>query len=157
MGKYSHSHVTEPIGVHVGLNCLMSLSARIFLLGVTLLLAACTTLSEPEQRGEVELQMETAETQLDPAAEYEKAKKECAERGGELNTFLHGDGADSYSFYMDCWRREDPSLEDDDPKSKRLLPYDLVVSYSRETDEVIAFSRIYERTPEQAKLFDWDN
>lgn len=124
-----------------------------------MLLAACTSLSESEQHAEVALQTEGAETQLDPAAEYEKAKEECTEKGGELNTFLHGDGTDSYSFSMDCWGRADPTGEGDDSgsESKRLLPYDIVVSYSRETDEVIAFSKIYERTPEQAKLFDWDN
>lgn len=137
----------------------MSLSARTLLLGVTVLFAACTTLSEPRQHAEVALQSESAETQLDPEAEYEKAKKECAEKGGELNTFLHGDGSESYTFYMDCWGSGDTAGEGDDSGSepKRLLPYDIVVSYSRETDEVIAFARIYERSPEQAKLFDWEN
>lgn len=124
-----------------------------------MLLAACTTLSESEQHVEVALQTEGAETQLDPAAEDEKAKKECAERGGEWSTFLHGDGSESYTFSMDCWGSGDTAGEGDDSGSEpnRLLPYDIVVSYSRETDEVIAFSRIYERSPEQAKLFDWDN
>lgn len=134
----------------------MSLTARIFLVGATVLLTACTTLSESEQHVEVALQTEGAETHLDPAAEYEKAKKECAERGGEWSTFLHGDGTDSYSFSMDCWGRADPTGEGDDsePESKRLLPYDIVVSYSRETNELIRFSRIYERTPEQLRLLD---
>lgn len=121
-----------------------------------MLLAACSILSESEQNAEVVHQTESAETQLDPAAEYEKAKKECAEKGGEWSTFLHGDGTDSYSFSMDCWGRADPAGEGDDsePESKRLLPYDIVVSYSRKSDELIRFSRIYERTPVQIRLLD---
>ena len=129
----------------------MNLSASIFLLGGTVLLAACTTLSEAEQHAEVALQTESAEPQLDPAAEYEKAQKECAEKGGEWVTTLHMDGLDRFANSLRCWSRDDPRRRPGDGRWKEegLLPYDVTVSYGGGTGRVIGFVRKYQRIQEK--------
>lgn len=119
----------------------VSLIARLIVLSLAALAAACTTLSEPEQPLDDPVATVEAETSPDPEAEYEKAKQECADEGGEWVTFLHGDGAEHYTYSMRCWSSRPPP---NDPSWKKpgLLPYDATISHARGTGEIIGFYRI---------------
>ena len=119
-----------------------SLPASFILLALAALTAACTTLSEPEQPSDQAVLTESEETKPDPKAEYEKAKQECADEGGEWMTYLHGDGANFWLDSMRCRSSQLPTNERrwEDPG---LLPYDVTVSYAVGTGgEIIRFRRI---------------
>ena len=119
----------------------LSLAARFILLALAALTAACTTLSEPEKPADPPVLTDGAETKPDPEAEYEKAKQECADEGGEWVTFLHGDGVEHYTYSMRCWSSRPPP---NDPSRKKpgLLPYDATISHARGTGEINGFYRI---------------
>lgn len=104
----------------------LSLPARFILLALAALTAACTTLSEPVQPSDQAVLTESEETKPDPEADYEKAKQECTDVGGEWVTFLSGHGANHYSYSMRCWSSRPPP---NDPRWKEpgLLPYDATV------------------------------
>lgn len=119
----------------------LSLPTRFILLALVALTAGCTTLFEPEQPTDLAVPEESAETKPDPEAEYEKAKQECADESGEWMTYLHGDGADFYLDFMRC-RSMGLSIDERQWEDPGLLPYDVTVSYARETGEIIRFRRI---------------
>ena len=119
----------------------LRLPASFALLALAALVAACTTLSEPEQPSDPAVLTENVEAKPDPEAEYEKAKQECADEGGEWMTYLHGDGAD---FWLDSMRCQSIGLpiEERQWEDPGLLPYDVNVSYAGESGEIIRFRRI---------------
>lgn len=120
----------------------LSLSARFILLALAALTVGCTTLSEPEQPSDQAVLTESAEAKPDPKSEYEKAKQECADEGGEWMTYLHGDGV---GFWLDSMRCRSIGLpiEERQWEDPGLLPYDVNVSYAVGTGgEIIRFRRI---------------
>lgn len=119
----------------------LRLPASFALLALAALAAACTTLSEPEQPANLPTLTENGEAKPGPKAEYEKAKQECADEGGEWMTYLHGDGADFYLDSMRC-RSMGLPIEERQWEDPGLLPYDVNVSYAAETGEIIRFRRI---------------
>ena len=117
----------------------MSATTKAILLVLMLFMAACSTLSQPEQQSDIPAQTVDAETPPDPATEFEEAKRECAEKGGEWLGYIHGDGSEFYFYRMRCVIREDQGSHWEDPG---LLPYEIHVSYSVATQKVIDFSRV---------------
>lgn len=122
----------------------MSLVTRLVLLFLAALTAACTTLSESEPQIDIPAQTVVAETLSEPEAEYENAKEECAEEGGEWVWYLHGDGFRHYTYAMRCWNRDNLPSGEGDPRWREpgLLPYDVYVVYSIRTNKVNGFQRI---------------
>lgn len=117
----------------------MDLTTKAIVLVLMPLIAACTTSSQPEHLRDIPAQTAEAETTPDPATEFEVAKQECANKGGEWLDYIHWDGAE-FSFYrMRCVSRDDQWPQWDEPE---LLPYEIHVSYSIETRKVIRFSRV---------------
>ena len=80
----------------------MSVTNKTILLVLMLLAAACTTLSQPEPQLEIPAQPVDAET------EFEEAKRECAEKGGEWKGYSHGDAWEFYFYHMRCLSQNDP-------------------------------------------------
>ena len=119
----------------------LSLLARFILLALAALTAACTTLSEPEQPSVQTVLTETEETKPDHEAEYEKAKQECADVGGEWVTFLSGHGVNHYAYSMRCWSSR-PPVNDPRWKEPGLLPYDATVEHARGTGEMVGLHRL---------------
>ena len=80
----------------------------------------------------------------DAATEFEKAKRECADKGGEWVWYDHGDELAHYFYAMRCWSLDDPPREPGDGRwwEPGLLPYDVLVRYSRETHKVTDFGRV---------------
>ena len=73
--------------------------------------------------------------------EYEIAKQECEDEGGQWVESLHWDGSREYGYTLRCLNEarlpvRDPRWED------RLLPYDISVTYSRDTYKEIGFKRL---------------
>ncbi len=73
--------------------------------------------------------------------EYEVAKQECADEDGQWVESLHWDGSERYGYTLRCLPESrlpahDPRWED------RLLPYDISVTYSRDTYKEIGFKRL---------------
>lgn len=97
MGIYPHWHSVSQVVSKQGTRLQVSLIARLIVLSLAALTAACTTLSEAEKPLDDQVATDDAETSPDPEAEYEKAKQECADKGGEWVTFLHGDGTEHYT------------------------------------------------------------
>lgn len=122
----------------------MNSFARLMLLALTTLTAACTTLSEPEPQLDIQADPVVAETLSEPEAEYENAKQECADEGGEWVWYIHGDGFRHYTYYMSCWDRTNLPSGVGDPRWKEpgLLSYDVYVVYSIRTGKVTGFLRI---------------
>lgn len=130
--------------LHTGL----SLPARFLLLALAASTTACTTISTPDLLLDIPKLAERPKTQLDPRAEYEKAKLECADEGGEWVVYLHGDGAAHYLDSMRC--RSSRSLANDLRwKDPGLLPYDVTVVYDTGTEELIRFARIDPESKEE--------
>ena len=121
----------------------MSVTTKTIVLVLMLLAAACTTFSQREPQLEIPAQTVDAETPLDPETEFEEAKRECAEKGGEWIGYIHGDGSEFHFYRMRCLSQNDlPRRAGDGRWEKpRLLPYDIDVSYSNATQNVIRFSR----------------
>lgn len=119
----------------------LRLPSRLVLLALAALTAACATFSEPEQPSDQAVLTESEEAKSDHEAEYDKAKQECADDGGEWVSFFHGDGAEHYSYSMRCWSSRPPP---NDPRWREpgLLPYDVTIDHARGTDEIIGFYRI---------------
>lgn len=87
------------------------------------------------------LSQEELEELPDFLREYEKAKQECADEGGQWVVSLHWDGAERYGYTLRCLPESrlpahDPRWED------KLLPYDISVTYSRDTYKEIGFKRL---------------
>ena len=101
-----------------------------------------------ERRGQLEQQDSNAsQSHEEPSGppdflkEYEIAKQECAEADGKWVTSLHWDGAERYGFILRCLKESRPPPHD--PRwDDRLLPYDISVTYSRETYKEIGFKRV---------------
>lgn len=121
----------------------LNVPTRFVLLVLTLLIAACTTLSAPEQQSDTPTQTVDADTPPNPAAEFEKADQECTNKGGEWASYFHGDGADFYLESMRCWSNRPPAnaLRWRD-RGSGVLPYDITVVYDTGTGEITRFYRI---------------
>ncbi|MCY3883780.1 MAG: hypothetical protein OXG24_02575 [Gammaproteobacteria bacterium] len=130
-----------------------SLQASLTIFTATMLIPACTILSESEQLSDLPVQTESAESQLDHEAEYEKAKQECADAGGQWVWYMHGDGPEFYTYSMRCWDKDDPPRKPGSPRWKEpaLLPYEVYVVHSRATNRVIEFSRVDSDSKEEPK------
>lgn len=115
-----------------------------------LLASACTTSSQPEQQLDVPLRTVDAETPPDPETEYEKAKQECADKGGKWVWYSHGRGFTHYTYSMRCWSHDDPPRRPGDGRWEEpgLLPYDVYVRFSQGTHTVTGFSRFEPNTRE---------
>ena len=122
----------------------MDVTTKAILLVLMLLMAACSTLSQPEQRLDIPAQIVDAKTLPDPATEFDVAKQECANKGGEWLGYIHGDGFEFYFYRMRCVIRDDQGRHWEEPG---LLPYEVEVSYSIETRKVIGFSRVEPDSP----------
>ena len=122
----------------------MSVKTKAIVLVLIPLIAACTTSSQPGQLGDIPAQTAEAETLPDPATEFEVAKQECADKGGEWLGYIHGDGFETYFYRMRCVSRDDQGPQWDEPE---LLPYEVFVNYSIETLKVIGFSRVEPDSP----------
>lgn len=122
----------------------MCITNKVIVLVLTLLASACTTFPQSEQQSEILTQTVDAETPLDPATEFEEAKRECADQGGKWVGYSHGRGFTYYTYSMRCWSRDDPPRRPGDGRwgEPGLLPYDVLVRYSRETHKVTDFGRI---------------
>lgn len=73
--------------------------------------------------------------------EYEFAKQECADEGGQWVSSLHWDGWKEYGYVLRCL--EESRLPANDPRwDDRLLTYDISVTYSRDTYKGIGFKRL---------------
>ena len=114
------------------------------LLAPMTLVAACATLSEPEPQLDIQEEPVVTETLSEPEAEYENAKQECADEGGEWVWYLHGDGFRHYTYSMSCWNKDNLPSGVGDPRWKEpgLLPYDIYVVYSIRTGKVTGFQRL---------------
>lgn len=122
----------------------MNLLARLVLLALAALTAACTILSEPEPQTDIPAQTVDPETLSEPEAEYEKAKEECADEGGKWVWYSHTDGLEEFSFTIRCYSRDEPRRRTGDLSftDPGLLPYDATVVYSRAGNKVARFARI---------------
>ena len=118
----------------------MSVSTKAIVLVLMLLVSACTTLSQPERQLDNPAQTVDADTPPGPATEFEVAKQECADKGGEWIGYIHGDGPEHYFYRMRCLSRDDQSR----PRWEEpgFLPYEVSVSYSVATHKVTDFSRV---------------
>ena len=98
-----------------------------------------------ERQGGEEPEPEYPKYQLKPSPpteheiEYEKAKQECDDAGGQWITLLHADGKDYYYNTMRCLQERPPAH--DPGWEAQLLPYDIDVAYDRRSDKVIEFTR----------------
>lgn len=76
---------------------------------------------------------------------YEKAKQECADKGGSWVWQSHGDGPDTYVYWMRCWKHNPgepaPPPGDSFWLQEPLLPYDAVVTHDRRSRKVLKFNR----------------
>ena len=76
---------------------------------------------------------------------YEKAKQECADKGGSWVVKGHGDGVDNYFNWMRCWQHDpdEPRPPPEDPfwEQEPLLPYDVVVTHDQRSNQVLQFDR----------------
>ena len=118
---------------------------RLILLALAALTAACATLTEPKPQSDIPAQTVENETPLDPQAQYEKTKLECADEGGNWVWYIHVDGIEEFSFTMRCYSRDEPRRRSGDLsfKDPGLLPYDATVVYSRARNKKVArFARI---------------
>lgn len=114
------------------------------MLALVALTAACATLSEPEPQLDIQEEPVVTETLSEPEAEYENAKQECADEGGEWVWYLHKDGIEEFSFTVRCYSRDEPRRRSGNLsfKDPGLLPYDATVVYSRAGNKVVRFARI---------------
>lgn len=123
----------------------MSLPSRFIPIVLTLLISACTTLSESGLPLDVAEQPDANETRLEFKAEYEKAKQECADEGVRWIELLHADGFDSYQDFMRCFNRDEPwppQSGDSILNLQRLLPYDIALGYRFGSSELSGFRRV---------------
>ena len=104
------------------------------------IIAACTNSSQPEQQRDIS---DLIVASPDPATEFEEAKRECADKGGEWVWYDHGDELEHYFNIMRCWSLDDPPRRPGDGRwgEPGLLPFDVLVRYSRETNKVTDFGR----------------
>ena len=87
------------------------------------------------------LSQEELEELPDFLREYEKAKQECADGGGQWVKSQLWNGAEKYGYTLRCLPESrlppyDPRWED------RLLPYEISVTYSRDTYKEMGFERL---------------
>lgn len=122
----------------------MCVTTKVIVLVLIPLIAACNNSSQPEQRKDISELIAEAETSSDPATEFEKAKLECADKGGEWVWYDHGDELAHYFNTMRCWSLDDPPRRPGDGSWEEpgLLRYDVLVRYYRETHKITNFVRL---------------
>lgn len=126
----------------------MSLSSRFILIGLTLLISACTTLSDLGKPLDVSAQTEASETRLKFKAECEKAKQECADEGGRWTVlFQKITSGGSVEDFKRCLSRNEPwRLQSGDSiLNPGMLPYDIALAYESGSSELLGFRRINPR------------
>lgn len=118
----------------------MCVTTKVIVLVLILLIAACNNSSQPEQVRDIS---ELIVASPDPATEFEEAKRECADKGGEWVWYDHGDELEHYFNIMRCWSLDDPPRRPGDGRWREpgLLPYDVLVRYFRQSHKVTDFGR----------------
>lgn len=113
------------------------------IIGILCLLASCQMFESQTQQEATDASPshEELDEQPDYLKEYEKATQECEDVGGKWVTEMHWDGLEEFGFTLRCLE-ESQRPAHDTRWEDRLLPYDISVTYSRETYKEIGFERL---------------